>query len=240
LTYETLDHDLDTGVATRLSYIICSTPRSGSYLLSELLWNTGLAGAPEEFFHPDKMPHLMRRWGVSGFDEYLQALLAHKTSANGVFGAKVHWGQYQPVVGERDPTGLFPSTCFIHISREDRLRQAVSWVRAMQTLRWKSSEGGRAQPELRFDAEDIRAKLQRLDGDEARWRALFERHAIEPHEVVYERLAERPDEVVREVLEFAGIDVPGALPPAQPRLRRQSDAISDEWVGRFSAEAPQG
>jgi LPS sulfotransferase NodH len=183
------------------------------------------------------MPRLMRRWGVSGLDAYLDALLVHKTSPNGVFGAKVHWGQYDPLLAGRDPAALFPNPRFIHISRGDRLRQAISWVRAMQTLRWKSSEQGRAGDEVRFDADDIRAKLRRIEGDESRWRALFERHGIAPLEVEYESLAERPERTVGEVLRWFGIDAPAAA-PGQARLRRQSDAISEEWARRFLAQEP--
>jgi trehalose 2-sulfotransferase len=234
-SYDTLDQDLDSGAEAGLSYLICSTPRSGSYLLCELLWRTGAAGAPEEFFHPDFMPRLMRRWGVDSLDAYIAALLEHKTSPNGVFGAKIHWGQYSPVLGERDITTLFPNTRFIHISRSDRVRQAVSWVRAMQTLRWKSSEQDRR--EVAYDAEDIAAKLRRIEGDEERWRALFERYGIEPHEVVYEQLSERPGEVVRGVLDWAGIEAPGAAPD-EPGLRRQADSISEQWVQRFLDEQP--
>jgi LPS sulfotransferase NodH len=233
--YDTLDQDFDAGVETTLSYVVCSTPRSGSYLLCELLWRTGAAGAPEEFFHPDFMPRLMRRWGVTDLDSYLAALLAHKTSPNGVFGAKVHWGQYSPVLGERDITALFPNSRFIHITRTDRLRQAVSWVRAMQTLRWKSSE--RDRREISYDPDDIRAKLRRIEGDESRWQALFERHGIVPYEVVYEQLAARPAETLRQVLDWAGIETPAGAVPAAPGLRRQADEISDEWVRRFRAEA---
>jgi LPS sulfotransferase NodH len=236
--YDTLDDDLDAGVETRLSYVICSTPRSGSYLLCELLWRTGLAGAPEEFFHPEKMPHLMRRWGVGGLDEYLRALLAHKTSPNGVFGAKVHWGQYSPVLGDRDPNELFPNTRFVHITRGDRLRQAVSWVRAMQSQRWTSAQQRAGRGEPVFDAADIAAKLRRLEGDESRWHGLFERHGIVPHEVEYEELTERPAEVVAGTLAHIGIEAPDPVLDGQPSLRRQSDSISDEWVARFTSLSP--
>jgi LPS sulfotransferase NodH len=41
---------IDNSVTPNLSYLICSTPRSGSTLLSEALRNTGIAGCPEEHF----------------------------------------------------------------------------------------------------------------------------------------------------------------------------------------------
>ena len=42
-------------------------------------------------------------------DDYLRELLARKTSPNGVFGTKAHWGQYQPLFGEADPRRCFPT-----------------------------------------------------------------------------------------------------------------------------------
>jgi LPS sulfotransferase NodH len=232
--YDTLDHDFDAGVETELSYFICSTPRSGSYLLCELLFRTGLGGAPEEFFHPDHMARLRSRWGARTLDDYLLALAAHKTGPNGVFGAKVHWGQYQPAFGERDPRGLFPNLRFVHITRRDRVRQAVSWVRAMQTLKWTSAQEQRRAE--RFDPDDIAHKIKRLTGDEARWEALFDRYEIAPHRVVYEELVEDRERIVRGVLGFIGVPLPAAVEVEQPSLERQADPISEEWIERYKHE----
>ena len=33
-------------------YVACSTPRSGSTLLTRLLWRSGRMGAPHEYFKP--------------------------------------------------------------------------------------------------------------------------------------------------------------------------------------------
>ena len=44
-----------------LSYLICSTPRSGSTLLCEALTNTGVAGAPEEYYQHRRKTGLPRR-----------------------------------------------------------------------------------------------------------------------------------------------------------------------------------
>ena len=100
----------------RASYLVCSIPRSGSSLLCELLGGTGLAGAPAEFFHPDKMAALQQRWGVEGLDDYLRELFARKTSPNGVFGTKAHWGQYKPLFGEADPRTVLPDPRLVFIT----------------------------------------------------------------------------------------------------------------------------
>ena len=47
--------------APRLSYLICSTPRSGSTLLCEALALTGVAGVPEEYYQHRRKTGLPRR-----------------------------------------------------------------------------------------------------------------------------------------------------------------------------------
>jgi LPS sulfotransferase NodH len=221
----------------RASYLVCSIPRSGSSLLCELLAGTGLAGAPAEFFHPDKMAALQERWGVDELGDYLRALLARKTSPNGVFGAKAHWAQYQPVFGESDPRTVLPGLRLVFITRRDRLRQAVSWVRALQTLKWATEDSPRVErPEI-FDQEHITQKLGRIDREEEVWESLFDRHEIEPHRVVYEDFVEAQEETVRAVLDGLGVDAPADLSLPSPVLDRQADERSDEWVERYLAEA---
>jgi trehalose 2-sulfotransferase len=62
--------------APTTSYLVCGTPRSGTSLLCGLLAGTGVAGHPEEYFWRDDVPFWSRRWGVSGFAEYLRAAIA--------------------------------------------------------------------------------------------------------------------------------------------------------------------
>ena len=92
------DFEYDVAVEPVVSYMICSLPRSGSSLLCEALANTLHAGMPAEYFNPGIIARMERRWNVGSFDDYLRKLLARKTSPNGVFGLKVHWGQYARVV----------------------------------------------------------------------------------------------------------------------------------------------
>ena len=221
----------------RASYMVCSIPRSGSSLLCELLAGTGLAGAPAEFFHPDKMAALRRRWQVESLDDYLRELTARKTSPNGVFGIKAHWGQYQPLFGESDPRSVLPTARLILITRRDRLRQAVSWVRALQTLKWAAEDSPRVERAAMFDGDHITRKLGRIGREEEAWEALFDRHGIVPHRVVYEDFVETREETVRAVLDALGVDAPADLRLPAPALDRQADELSEEWVERYLAEA---
>jgi trehalose 2-sulfotransferase len=219
-----------------LSYLVCSIPRSGSTLLCDMLMSTGVAGHPIEYFHPTRMAGLQRQWDVDSVEDYVGRLLAERIGTNGVFGAKVHWGQYKPAFDSRDPRELFPSLRLVFIRREDRLRQAISWVRALQSEEWraKGDEPGR---EPAFDAEEIGRKLKRIENDEAAWRALFERHGLTPLEVTYEELVERRDETASAVADHLGLELPRGYAFGESRIERQADAISEEWFERYRSEA---
>jgi LPS sulfotransferase NodH len=221
----------------RISYMVCSIPRSGSSLLCELLSSTGLAGAPAEFFHPDKMSALRQRWDAETLDDYLRELFARKTSPNGVFGAKAHWGQYNPLFGDTDPRRVLPRPQLVFITRRDRLRQAVSWVRALQTFRWATEGGPRVDRPAVFDSEHIGRKLRRIDREESLWEGLFDRYGIEPQRVVYEDFVEAQETTVREVLDELEVDTPANLDLPPPALDRQADDLSEEWIERYLADA---
>jgi LPS sulfotransferase NodH len=231
-THHKVDHEYPDGAPTRVSYMVCSVPRSGSSLLCELLCNTELAGAPTEFFDPELMGRFRQRWGATSFDDYIVQLLAKKTSPNGVFGIKVHWRQLHNLLGPSDPAQLFPGLRYVHIRREDVLRQAVSWVRALQTNQWASSDEATGEPA--FNRAQIEFYVERLREEEAAWEEFFVKHSVSPYRVVYEHLVVSPVEVVGSVLGFIGEH--GDAEPAAVTLERQADALTDEWVERFAAD----
>jgi LPS sulfotransferase NodH len=233
------EFEFDSAAEPRISYMICSVPRSGSSLLCEMLANTLHAGMPAEYFRPDRIAMFKRRWGVATFDEYRRALLERKTSPNGVFGLKVHWAQYGPTVEDRDPTGLFPNIRFIYIRRLDRVRQAVSWVRAFQTGSWSTLLGPETPRQPLFDREDIERKLSRLERDEEGWEELFQGHGISPHRMTYEELAASPEAAAREVLSLLDVELPAGFGLEPPLMERQADELSEEWVARYLAESPR-
>jgi LPS sulfotransferase NodH len=246
-----------------LSYLICATPRSGSTLLCETLIRTGVAGVPREYFEalpgtglprqpreylPDLgdpavdrlLPALRHGPPLPPFAERLAAAVREGTTANGVFGAKVMWGYVEPLLEAAGgaPERLLPGLHHVLVVREDKLRQAISLWRALQTQVWNSAdaevETTAGRPPV-YSRPAIDTLHGQLEDHEAAWRRWFEERGVRPLELVYEDFADRPGEAAAKVLDHLGVPVPAGL-SAGPPLRRQSDALTAEWVRRHEGE----
>jgi LPS sulfotransferase NodH len=233
-THHKFDHEFEGGVETRVSYMVCSTPRSGSSLLCELLFNAGLAGAPTEFFDDNQMRDFARVWGTETLDGYIRALLDKKTSPNGVFGCKVHFPQLERALGARDVTTLLPNLHCIYITRRDQVRQAVSYARAIQTNQW-ASDHAILNDEPVFKRDQIGRLLEQIRDQEGKWEQFFATHSLDPLRLVYEDFVEQPEAGVAGVLRFLGVPVPEPFRVDPPTLEKQADELSEDWVRRYRA-----
>lgn len=232
-----------------ISYLICATNRSGSSLLCEALKNTGIAGQPEEYFWRNDEPFWKERWGVSSYADYVAGAIAEGTSPNGVFGAKIMWGYFDDVVGklhsipgyEGLPTAellstIFPNLRYIWITRRDKVRQAVSFEKAIQSNIWAMTNETSPSPgELHFDVARIDALVQVIESHEAAWQHYFAANGITPFKVIYEELVAAYEQTARQILHELSIPVPQSFQFAPRRLRQQADALSEEWVQRYHA-----
>src|SRR5690242_16034010 len=70
--------------------IICTTPRSGSYLLARQLIRAGI-GIPHEYLNPVNISVIAAR----SCGSYLDWVEHNRTTPNGVFAAKLHWPQME-------------------------------------------------------------------------------------------------------------------------------------------------
>ncbi|WP_197508807.1 Stf0 family sulfotransferase [Mycobacterium sp. 1081908.1] len=134
------------------TYVIASTPRSGSSLLAAGLVATGVAGRPEEYFAADHVAAYKEDLGLPmdcSCAEYLTKVKAFAATDNGVWGAKIHWRDVVALaqaLGYRADPGaaletLFPAAVFVNIIRADRRAQAISLFRAETTGEWFRSPG---------------------------------------------------------------------------------------------------
>jgi LPS sulfotransferase NodH len=198
---------------------------------------------PDERRQPSPNP----LWDPATYDRYLAWALAQGTTANGVFGAKLMWGYLgdfaqllrgiEGLAGRPVPELLdrvFPGLCYVQITREDKVRQAVSLWKAVQTQAWRREAAGDSAPAVRpeFSFRAINYLVRLLTAHDASWDAYFLGLGHEPLKVSYEELAAAPAPVVTRVLEHLEIDVPEGLSFDAPRLEVQADALSEDWVRR--------
>jgi LPS sulfotransferase NodH len=130
---------------------------------------------------------------------------------------------------------LFPGLQVIHVVRQDRLRQAISWLRAAADGVWVVSEDEPARPQREpvFQYDVVVGMMDLIAQGEAAWMDLYQRLGIEPAIVVYEEFSDPSgyEPTIRHVLEHLGLDHTVGIP--RPRTMKQADHISDEWVDRF-------
>jgi LPS sulfotransferase NodH len=66
------------------------------------------------------------------------------------------------------------------------------------------------------------------------WNEYFMESGIVPFTVVYEDLARSYEQTTFAVLNYLGIDTPDGLALPEPRLKKQADVLSEEWVRRYA------
>ncbi len=240
------------------TYLIASTPRSGSSFLAAGLLATGVAGRPEEYFAAEHMAAYkedLRLPHDCSWSDYLAKVMAYASTQNGVRGVKIHWRDVillAEALGFRDDPGvvlekLFPTAVFVNIVRADRRAQAISLFRAEATGEWFRSAGpqarpwglylarptpGRAAVDLTAVAptyEQIVGIERSLDAEQAAWTAYFRTRARAALTVRYEALDANYRGEIARVLRFLGADPAHADRVPQPPLERQSDHINQHW-----------
>ena len=237
----------------RRCYLICAVARSGSNLLSDGLRDTSRAGRPNQFFLPAFEVQFRTKYGYGAevdFAGYVRGVVKKTATSNEVFGFKsMAWylddfltrlrrtGAFVGT-GESDLQMLraaFPRLRFLQITRREKLRQAISKARAVQTGLWKVKEGKSETARPEFDRDLIARSLAETEAAEKVWSAFFDRIGQKPFRVEYEELCQNYETTLRAVLDFLEISLPRRIKISPPATIRQSDALSDEWEQRYRA-----
>jgi LPS sulfotransferase NodH len=231
------------------SYIIAATPRTGSWLLCDCLRQAGVAGRPAEYGVRGDEATWRRFYGFGSHRAYFDRLIPLHATPNGVFGLKLMWWQLTGLAADAsDYLGARPSpldaiadlagpVSFIWMRRRDRLRQAVSWVRAEQTQRWSSQQAEGAEgSEPAYDAESIASALGRIEQQEMRWESLLSSQGADPLPVFYEDFCRDVTGGLARVLRFLGLEFDLEANPIRPRLQKQAGSSSQTWVRRARAD----
>lgn len=170
------------------------------------------------------------------YHQYLAEIARVNTTSNGVFGIKMHWNQYKRHMLDLNLTADFWNVPvrWVRISRQDEIRQAISFVRAAQSNSWNSNMEVKQNPI--YDGSSIAAALERITSENADWQTYFEQNNIQPLNISYEQLTGEMDVTVRRVMDYIGASI-DVVP--SPQTKQQSDSTSSDWATRFSREFPQ-
>lgn len=230
----------------------------------EALKETGLPRRPREYFWGLRSPEVIRllphdanidqsaerspTWEREDYRRHLEWAIAEGTTPNGIFGSKMMWNYFNDFLelargiprfgGMGDGSLLnaaFPGLHYVFISRNDKVRQAVSLWRALQTWVWRKEAPDEPLPVQRsvysFDAIDH--LLDQLRRHEDAWRGFFFRIGQRPLSIVYEDVVGDLAGSVSRVLAEVGVALPDgwSLPERSPS--RQSDELSESWVQNY-------
>jgi LPS sulfotransferase NodH len=166
-----------------------------------------------------------------------------------VFGAKLMWGHlddFAHFAGELPAfrglpleellPAVFPKPRYVWVTRRDKVRQAVSLWKAIQTEAWRGDDAeGDHEPIYHEKALEHLVKM--LADHDTHWESFFTRTGIEPLVITYEDdLNEGPEQAVRQVLRRLDLSVPlGWHAPAH--MQRQADERSERWVAQYRERA---
>ncbi len=244
------------------SYIICATPRSGSTLLCDLLTDTRIAGRPDSFFRCQSFSEWADYFEVSAsewaseheFDQsYLTAVLQEGTAGTQVFGMRLMWESvgdlserlesFYPGLPSDDARfrSAFGPPVYVHISREDKVAQAVSRLRAEQSGLWHVNADGTERERMKqgqapvYDFHALSALVAELEKHDAAWMSWFDQQEIQPVCITYESLSAEPQNTMATVMSALGLD-PAISETVEPKTAKLAESESRKWVSRFRAE----
>jgi LPS sulfotransferase NodH len=171
-----------------------------------------------------------------------------------VFGAKLMWSQLSELrllAGELPEYAglsrfdllqkLLHCPRYIRVVRRDKVRQAVSLWRALQTRSWRLEHGAdsREPAVLHYRFKGINHLVQAFDEEDRAWAEFFAAHGVTPLSLAYEDdLDVDPGRSVQTALGFIGVAPPQGWQPGEP-TKRQADAKSEEWVAAYHRDAAQ-
>ncbi len=190
-------------------------------------------------------------WTPPDFQKLVEEALRKGTTENGVLGTKIMWAYFRDFVrlarrrGLQEkrpcevPAAVLPNLRrFVWMHRGDTTRQAVSLWKALQTQQWRrDSDDDIGGLGLRFSFAAVDHLKLRIDEHNAAWQDFFDACGVEPMEVVYEELVEDHEGTVLWLLDGIGVSIPENFAVVQPKMRRQADELSEEWVRLYNERA---
>ena len=224
----------------------------------EALRSTGIPRQPRQYFEAPEMQDIAERLPatdpgrpeqVGEFAGWFEYALHRGTTPNGVFSSKMMWNYFDDFRARiRELRGLeqltfhqaldeiFPQLRIVFVRRRDKVAQAVSLWRAIQTQRWRTEDISNDAAEAWYDYRAIKHLVAELHGWDAKWEDWFQVTGRQPVRVIYEEFVGSRAATVGRVLDALGIPPRELAVNGKGPMRRQADDLSQGWVDRYRQE----
>ena len=244
------------------SYRIWFSQRNGSTLLCKALADTGITGIPNEYITLMESGSLCEKYKVQTYPELRQKIWDLGTTPNGVFGIKhtMHTSINEKIITElKDLQGIkrevaideeellsdiFPNCKHIYLTRRNKIRQAVSWWKAIKDNVWHLSSGQEQLDEAEFYEQHYDfAALSHLFNEatlrECAMQEYYAKYAIKSLTVVYEDFIGDFKNTIQQIVDF--LEIPyDSLNIPEMHFKKTATSNSEKWVQRFRADLQKG
>lgn len=215
--------------------IIASTGRCGSHMLGHALQKTNSFGFPLEYANPVNLSEWKKRFCKEGLHEVLTEIQQRRTSANGVFGIKIHYSHIKVFGGFSKVREYFPNAYYIILTRKDVLKQAVSLSIAQQTGVWISGQKSiNDNPQYNF--EQIDSCLRCTIKDNSSWRYILAATGCNYIEMNFDFIRKNLASAIGEIAKFMSVEVNSETIPKNQVTKKQSTDINTEWKKKFLSD----
>ena len=214
-------------------YILSTIPRSGTHLLESYLTQLELGTLYQVL-------KSLENGRVKHIDDLYRIGMK-----NNIWGAWIHTKQFDLFMKEIKRLSkidshliletLFPDLKMIYLTRKDHLKQAISWVKALNSshfLYHKNSDFGE------YSRKKIDSSIGLFQKLERNAEIFFKEYKITLHRITYEDLCAKPAEVLRGILNFLGVDlsIETSLEEHIQDFKlpiRQYDSVSEDWYQKY-------
>ena len=225
--------------------IILTQMRSGSSWLGNMLENTKVAGSPREWLNEQIL-----KTGATGEDIHFNKIIEAGQSENGFFSVKI-FPQHLRIVHKKYGYDFIQKcmntfdTKFLFLERRDRLRQAISAMRATQSSEWSRGKLFRKERgEELYKFSTICKYIYYLEESNSFWKAYSYCRQIDSMNTTYEDILDNRRQFMKTLLDYLNLsDRVGVLDSLNSTITEkiqfkvQRDKITEDWVERFIADS---
>ena len=219
-------------------YLVLTMGRSGSNWLGSIANQTGNFGDLQEWLGFEHLENPPQNYTA---EQIYARIMQNASTDNGHFAIKIFPRHLQQV---RDQFGFdFIRKChtendvkYLLLRREDRLAQAVSFIRANQTGKWLSTseiDEARAKRRQRYDFNSLCIAYFHLGRGYDFWRSYLSVNQLPFEEYAYESLLGNPAPWFKTIATHLNEPAPKSY---QSTLDIQRDALTAEWIERFKQD----